>query len=223
MGAVEPARELRLKHCTLLQERSLVHSAKATRARRCTRISIQKGQATRLGPSASAVPTHDSGRVSARLRVRRCHLAFDAIRVPARPPTAIAVLYAPAVTRATDTLRTTSLARRLDRTAPTRRPSGLAIGKRALTLGTYCSRTSPGLGQNRVPYVVVVALVDPRRVAERIDRYVCQCLYGHHGQRPPADTGSADRIRDRRVDSRFQFHSRFGSMCVSRRGSSAAP
>ena len=38
---------------TLLQERSLVHSAKATRAKRCTQIKSQKGQANRIdsGPA----------------------------------------------------------------------------------------------------------------------------------------------------------------------------
>lgn len=68
---------------------------------------------------------------------------------------------------------------------------------------------------NRVPYVVVVALVDPRRVAERIDRYVCQCLYGHHGQ-PPG------RHWVGRSDSRSSIRDS-GPRRVSRRGSSVAP
>ena len=73
--------------------------------------------------SAEVAGSHSrdiTDRVGARLRrVRLSDLgsiapcpAFDAMSrsdVPARPPTAVAVLYAPAVTRATDTLRTTAL------------------------------------------------------------------------------------------------------------------
>ena len=112
MGAVEPARELRLKHCSKYQERSLVHSAKATRARRCTRISIQKGQATRLGPTALFPLTIQiawvRGCAASACPILVLARPLTRSGVPARPPTAVAVLYAPAVTRATDTLRTTA-------------------------------------------------------------------------------------------------------------------